>query len=402
LPTLLYNPADPAHRVEPWPLYARMRDETPVLPATATAEGAEDYYVLSRYEDVAIALRDKRRFSSHIRRGDFLDLPVMVNRDAPDHTRLRRITNRAFGPRVLAGVQEWVRSVVADLVEELLAERRVEFVEQFTTALPLRVVGGMLGFPLERKADMQRWSQAVVEVFAVAGGTDPEIVPGFFEDFMALVDYIDVLARDRVDGPRRGDILADLVAREEGGDISHDELVGLGWSYIAAGQETTMNLLGGGTQILLSDPAMAGRLSAEPDRTDDFMEEYLRLYSPTQWVLRRTEEDVEMHGVVMPAGALVHVLLGSANRDPRKFQDPDVFDLDRPNKDDHMAFGAGAHFCPGAVLGRMFAGHAFRALYPHLSRLSIDPAAPPRLRTRPGTYGIEHMGVLVEPAIAAV
>ena len=400
--TLLYDPADPAHRVEPWPLYARMRDEAPVLLASAAAEDAEDYYVLTRYEDVGTALRDKNRFSSHIRRGDFLDLPVMVNRDAPDHTRLRRITNRAFGPRVLAGVEEWVRSVVADLVEELLAERRVEFVEQFTTALPLRVVGGMLGFPLERKADMQRWSQAVVEVFAVAGGTDPDIVPGFFEDFMALVDYIDVLAAERVGGPHRGDILSDLVAREEGEEITHDELVGLGWSYIAAGQETTMNLLGGGMQILLSDPAMAKRLAAEPERTDDFMEEYLRLYSPTQWVLRRTKEDVEMHGVVMPAGSLVHVLLGSANRDPRKFPDPDIFDLERQNKDDHMAFGAGPHFCPGAVLGKMFAGHAFRALYPHLHRFSIDPAAAPRLRTRPGTYGIEHMGVLVEPATAVV
>ena len=322
----------------------------------------------------------------------------MVNRDAPDHTRLRRITNRAFGPRVLAGVEEWVRSVVADLVEELLAERRVEFVEQFTTALPLRVVGGMLGFPLERKADMQRWSQAVVEVFAVAGGTDPDIVPGFFEDFMALVDYIDVLAAERVGGPHRGDILSDLVAREEGEEINATTSSSASAGRISRPvRRRTMNLLGGGMQILLSDLAIAKRLVAEPGkRTDDFMEEYLRLYSPTQWVLRRTKEEVEMHGVVMPAGSLVHVLLGSANRDPRKFPDPDIFDLERQNKDDHMAFGAGPHFCPGAVLGKMFAGHAFRALYPHLHRFSIDPAAAPRLRTRPGTYGIEHMGVLVE------
>jgi cytochrome P450 len=395
LQAFVYDPADPAHRANPWPLYQRLRDEAPVLLTPAGAEDAEDFYVLSRYDDVAMALRDKKRFSSYIRSGDFLDLPVMVNRDAPDHTRLRRITNRAFGPRVLTAKTEWIQTVIDELVDELLRESSIEFVERFTTALPLRVVGGMLGFPLERKADMQRWSQAVVEVFAVAGGLDPDLVPGFYDDFMGLVDFIDGLAGERASCPHRGDILSDLVACEEAGEMSHDEMVGLGWSYIAAGQETTMNLLGGGMQLLLSDPSLAARVTSDPDRTDDLIDEYLRLYSPSQWVFRRVREDVELHGVVIPAGALVHVLLGSANRDPRRFHDPDVFDLDRPNRDEHMSFGGGPHFCPGAILARLFAGLAFRSLYPHLHRLSLDPARPPRLRTRPGTYGIEDMGLLI-------
>ncbi len=399
----MYDPADPALRVNPWPFYQRLRDEAPVLLTTPTAADAEDFYVLSRYDDVAMALRDKKRFSSHIRRGDFLDLPIMVNRDAPDHTRLRRITNRALGPRVLGPLTEWVQQVVDGLVGELLGMPQVEFVEQFTTALPLRVVGGMLGVPLERKAEIQRWSEAALELAAVVGGTDPDLVPGFFEDFMALVDFIDVLATERVGCPHRGDILSDLVSREAAGEVSHDEVVGLGWNYIAAGQDTTMNLIGGGMHMLLTDPLLAERLTAEPENTDDFMEEYLRLHSPTQFVLRRVNEDVELHGVVMPAGSFVHLLVGSANRDPRMFPDPDVFDLDRPNSGEHLAFGAGAHFCPGTALGRLIAGLAFRALYPHLSRLSLDPERPPRLRTRPGAYGIEHMGLLVShdtPALA--
>ncbi len=398
MPAIVYDPADPAHRANPWPLYQILRDEAPVLRTAAGAADAPDFYVLSRYDDVAMALRDRTRFSSYIRRGDFLDLPVMVNRDAPDHTRLRRITNRALGPRVLAAKTGWMQAVVDELVGELLREPSVEFVEHFSTALPLRVVGGMLGFPVERKAEMQRWSQAVVEVFAVAGGTDPGLVPGFLDDFMALVDFIDQLARQRAGCPARGDILGDLVAREAAGELSHDEMVGLAWSYVAAGQETTMNLLSGGMRILLDDPPLAARLTSDPDRTDDFMEEYLRLYSPTQWVLRRACQDVELHGTVIPAGALVHLLLGAANRDPRKFADPDVFDLDRPDKDEHMAFGGGPHFCPGAVVGKLFAGLAFRSLYPHLPRFSLDPARPPRLRTRPGTYGIESMGVLIRQA----
>jgi cytochrome P450 len=394
---IIYDPADPAHRVLPWPLYRRLLEEAPVHLMAASTPDSEDFYLLSRYDDVATALRDRKRFSSHVRRGDFLDLPIMVNRDAPDHTRLRRVTNRALGPRALSALDGWIQETVEELVEDLLTQRSVEFVDQFSTALPLRVVGGMLGFPMERKAEMQRWSQAVIEVFSVMGGLDPELVPGFFEDFMALVGYIDELSAERAGCPHRGDILSDLLSRKESGDVDHNEMVGLGWSYVAAGMETTMNLLGGGMRMLLEDRELGRVLTTNPDRTDDLIDEYLRMYTPTPWLLRRAEVEVELHGTVIPRGALVHTLLAAANRDPRKFPDPDVFDLDRPNKEEHMAFGAGPHFCPGAVLGKVFAGKAFRALYPHLDRMSIDPQRPPRLRSRPGTYGIEYMGVLIEP-----
>jgi cytochrome P450 len=401
---LAYNPGDPELKVSPWTFYERIREEAPVLLSPAPVPGEDDFYVVSRYDDVAMVLRDKVRFSSHIAdsvvSGEFLDPPAMINRDAPDHTRLRRVTNRSFGARALAPLTGKIQQVVSELVEELLSQPEVEFVEQFTTELPLRVIGGlMLGIPLERKAEIQRWSEAVLETAGLIVGGDPDLVPGCVEDFLALINFIDEQATRRVGCPHRGDVLSELVDREASGELSHDEVVGLGWSYIAAGQDTTMNLLAGGLQILLTDPLLAERLTAEPERTEDFIEEYLRLYSPTQSVFRRLAEDVEMHGVVMPARSFVYVLVGSANRDPRVFPDPDVFDLDRPNSADHLAFGAGAHFCPGAVLGKMLGGLAFRALYPHLSRLSLDPERPPRMRTKPGAFGIEHMGILVSQDI---
>lgn len=393
-----YDPSHPAHRVDPWPTYARLRDEAPVLHMRPDAPDGEEFYVLSRYDDVAAALRNKQVFSSQIRSGDFLDMPIMVNRDAPEHTKLRRVTNRAFGPRVLTGLTDRIQQVVDELVAEVLAETRLDFVERFSSALPLRVVGGMLGFPLDRKVQMLRWSEAVVEVFAVAAGLDPEEVPGCFEDFMGLVNFIDELSTQRVGCPHAGDILGDLVAREQAGEIDHDEVVGLGWSYIAAGQETTMNLLGGGVEMLLRDRALLELLTAEPALTEDFMEEYLRCYSPTQWALRRTLAPVELHGVTIPAGALVHIVLGAANRDPRKFTDPEIFDLRRENNDEHLAFGGGPHFCPGAVVAKLFSGMAFRSLYPHLGRFAFDPDSPPRLRSRPGTsYGIDRMGLIIKP-----
>jgi cytochrome P450 len=403
---LTYIPGDPALKIEPWSFYQRLRDEAPVLYGTGVVEGAENFYVVSRFDDAAMLLRDKNRFSSYLVNrpllGQYLDLPALINRDAPEHTRLRRVTNRAFGPRALAPLPERIQQLVDELVGEILSKPEVEFVEEFSAELPMRVVGGMLGIPLDRKTEIRHWSAAFLEMGNIIGGGDPDLVPGCVEDFMALVDFMDEQFTGQVGCPHRGDIISDLVSREEAGELSHDEAVSLGWSYLSAGKETTQHLLGGGLQMLLTDPLLAERLTAEPERTDDFIEEHLRLYSPTQFILRRVKEDVELHGVVMPATSIVHVLVGSANRDPRKFPDPDVFDLDRPNSAEHLAFGAGSHFCPGAALARMVARLAFRALYPHLSRLSLDPERPPQMRIKPGAFGIEYMNILVSQDTTAL
>jgi cytochrome P450 len=406
MPSRTYIPGDPALKIEPWPIYRRLRDEEPVMFGAGAVPGAEDFYVVSRYDDIATLLRDKGRISAHVVNraiGSLLDLPAMVNRDAPDHTRLRRVTNRALGPRAVAELPARIQELIDELMAGILSKPEVEFVDAFTTELPMRLVGEMLGIPLDRKNEIRRWSEAFLEMGTVIGGGDPDLVPGCTEDFLSLVNFIDEQASGRMGCPHRGDLLSDMVSREAAGELSHDEVVALGWSFIAAGKDTTMYLLGGGLQMLLTDQPLAQRLIAEPERTEDFIDEYLRFNSPTQLVLRRPKEDIELHGVVIPAGSLVHMLVGSANRDPRKFPDPDVFDIDRPNAADHLAFGAGPHFCPGSVLSRILAGLSFRALYPHLSRLSLDPERPPRMRIKSGAFGVDHMTVLVSqdmPALA--
>jgi cytochrome P450 len=404
---LTYNPGDPALKVDPYAFYQRLRDEAPVLHCAAPTPDAEDFYVLTRYDDIATLLRDKDRVSAHVvdrlLNGAFLDLPAMVNSDAPVHTKLRRVTNRALGPRAIGALPPRVQQLIDELIEEMLSKPEAEFVHEFATELPLRLVGEMLGIPLDRKADITRWSEAVLETASLIGGGDPDLVPGCTEDFLALVNFIDEQAIGRVGCPHQGDLLSDLVSREASGELTHDEVVAMGWSFLAAGKDTTMYLLGGGMRMLLADPQMAERLIAEPEKTENFIEECLRFSSPTQLVLRRLKEDIELHGVVMRAGSLVDVLVGAGNRDPRKFPDPDVFDIDRANASDHLAFGGGPHFCPGIAMARMLAGLAFRALYPHLHRLSLDPQRPPRMRVKPGAFGIDYMGILVSqdtPALA--
>jgi cytochrome P450 len=393
--TLTIDLADPEYRSNPWPVYRRLREEAPVhLVPNGTWEG-EDFYVLSRYDDVSMALRDKDRFSSQIRRDDMLNFPMLVNRDAPEHTRMRRMTNRSFSARLVGTLGAWVREIIDGLIADMLTQGRVDFVEAFAAPLPLRVVGGMLGVPLDRKADLRRWSGAVMDAFAVAAGLDPSLVPGFLEDLIEFGNYMEELASARRGEPSRGDILGELVVQQEAGDMTRTELTTLAWSFVAAGHETTMNQLAGGFHLLLTDRVLARRLIADPRRTAEFAEEYLRLLSPIQWLLRRAKQDIELHGVPIRAGQLVHVLLGSANRDERRFTIPDVFDLDRENAAEHLAFGAGPHFCPGSALSRMQVEMAFRALLPHLDRFTLDPDAILTVRERQGSYGLVDLPVLV-------
>lgn len=385
------------YRVNPWPTYSRLREEAPVLHLPNATWDGQDLYIVSRYDDVSRALKDKDCFSSKIRQGDHLDLPMLVNRDAPDHTRLRRLANHAFQARLVTTLGDRIQGIVDNLLATVLDQDRVDLVDQFTILIPLTTIGGMLGLPLDRKADLRRWSQAVMDSFAVAAGMDPDHVPGFYEDIMEFGNYMGDIARERQQRPPQEDILGTLVQQHEQGNLAWDELVTTAWSFVTAGHETTMNLLGAGTHLLITDLELRQRLLADPDRVPDFVEECLRMYPPTQWLLRRTLTEVELSGVTIPPGALLHVLLGSANRDPLRWDDPDRFDLDRPEKEQHLAFGAGAHFCPGGPLSRLLGDITFRTLLPVVHRFALDPADPPQLRTRQGSYGFTRMPVRVSP-----
>ncbi|MGV9675739.1 cytochrome P450 [Nocardia sp. NPDC003482] len=397
--TLTIDLADPEYRLNPWPKYEKLRERRVHYLPEATWDG-HDLYVYACYDEVNEALRNKEVYSSHIQREGMLNVPMLVNRDAPEHTRLRKMANRAFNARLVRTLGDWVQDIVDELIADILAQPRVEFVEAFTTALPLRVVGGMLGVPLDRKAELRRWSQGVMDGFAVAAGMDPDLAPGYYEDVLEFSNYMDELASQRLGGPNRGDILGELVAQEETGEMTRDELVTMAWSFIAAGHETTMNLLGGGFKMLLEDDELAARLRERPEDTKEFIDEFLRLYSPTQWLLRRASRELRVGDVDIPAGGLIHVVIGSANRDENHFPDAARLDLDRHNKRDHLGFGAGPHFCPGAALSRLLAEHAFRSLYQVRHRFSLDPADPPRLRTRQGSFGYSYLPVLVDAKAA--
>lgn len=385
---------DRTYRLDPFPTYRRLRHDHPVhFMPNYTFEG-EDVYVISRYHDVSAALKQPEVFSSQVSNEDYLNLPMMVNRDSPDHRRMRHYTNQALNARRMTSMTPWIEDLVAELVADVLSKPRVEFVEDYSTMLPLRVISSLLGIPLDRRTDLRRWSQAVMDFFAVAAGLDPDEVPGFFEDLVEFGNYIEEQARSRQVGVDE-DVLAKLVEGQQAGELSQDELVAMGWSFVAAGHETTMNLLGGGILLLIERPDLRVELTDDPTKIDDFIEEYLRIYAPTQWTVRRATRPISMHDVDIPEGALVHVLLGSGNRDETVFSGADEFRLGRTTEEKHLAFGGGPHFCPGAALSRIMAKETFVQWLPHLHRLDTDPTDPPRLRDRQGSYGYAHMPLVV-------
>lgn len=387
--------ADRQYRINPFPIYEVLRRDHPVHHIPEYTFDEEDVYMLSRYQDVERVLKDPGTFSSQVAKEGYMNLPMMVNRDAPDHRRMRHYTNQALNARRISLMSEWIQGIVADLVDEILQQDKVEFVEGYSTMLPLRVISSLLGIPMDRRRDLRRWSQSVMDFFAVAAGIDPDEVPGFFEDLVEFGNYIEEQARVREENPR-DDVMTKLVEGQRAGELSTDELVATGWSFVAAGHETTMNLLGGGILMLSKHPELRSRLEEDPSLIHSFIEEYLRLYSPTQWTARRTLSDVSLHGVRIPAGSLVHVLLGSANRDEAVFEDAGEFRLNRTAREKHLAFGGGPHFCPGAALSRVMAEETFKQWLPHLDRLRVDPADPPRLRDRQGSYGYAHLPLLVD------
>ncbi|NJC22168.1 cytochrome P450 [Arthrobacter pigmenti] len=391
--------ADKTYRTDPFPTYRMLRTEHPVhfLPEY-TSEG-EDVYMLSRYHDVNNALKNTNMYSSHVRRDDYLDLPMMVNRDAPDHRRMRHYTNQALNARRITSMAPWIRELVGELVGEVLSSDRVEFVEGYSTMLPLRVISVLLGVPLDRRRDLRRWSQAVMDFFSVAAGLNPDEVPGFFEDLVEFGNYIEEQAQAR-ENNLTDDVLSKLVEGQLAGELTKDELIATGWSFVAAGHETTMNLLGGGILLLTQRHDLRAALRNDPSQLGDFIEEYLRLYSPTQWTARRAVVSHTLHGIDIPEGALVHVLLGSADRDETVFHDPDEFKLGRSTEEKHLAFGGGPHFCPGAALSRVMAEETFAQWLPHLDRLHVDPADPPRLRERQGSFGYAYLPFVVSHATA--
>ena len=393
--------ASPGFKADPYPFFERLRETAPVC--RVMLPGRQTAWLLTRYDDVAAALKDGR-FAKDPNSALTPDQATrqpwipkmfrpltrnMLDLDPPDHTRLRGLVHKAFTPRLVERMRARVESLADELLDAALRRRRLDLIRDYALPIPTTIIAEMLGVPARDRHRFHRWSRVLVATspFGLARfAAVPSVV--FF------LRYIRKLVRARRADPR-DDLVSALAQSEEAGDqLSEDELLAMIFLLLVAGHETTVNLIGNGALALLKNPGQRERLRGDPSLGKTAVEELLRYESPLATATERfAREDIPIGGVVIPRGEMVYAVLASANRDPRQFPDPDTLDVARePNR--HLAFGLGIHYCLGAPLARLEGEIAIGALLRRAPGLRLAVPAE-RLRWRRGLVlrGLEAVPV---------
>jgi cytochrome P450 len=347
-------------RRDPYPYYKALRQDSPV----ALTKNRESWAV-SRYEDVLSVLSRPDLFSSSImRRAD----TELLGSDPPAHTRTRRIVNRAFSARQVASLEDDIRAMADELVRRISSLEEFDLVSSLTVPLPMTVIAEILGIETRKREDFKRWSEAVVvSATGISGSPGQAQIQSSLREFEAFFEG--VIGERRVSPGE--DLISGLLRSEtQDEELDPRQVLGICKLLLIAGNETTTNLIGNAVLALLRNPEELAKLTANPALTPALVEETLRYDAPVQFLYRSTTRAVEVSGVPIPAGAVVMSILGSANRDERKFEEPERFDVKR-NPREHLAFGHGPHFCLGAPLARLEARIALEALLPLLPRLQV-------------------------------
>jgi cytochrome P450 len=382
LPPPLFDPFAPGFTDDPYPQYAVMRAQAPVY------QHPFGFWLLTGYEEVSWLLRTPglsvedgnmaadsllRQMRDELYGGE--EAPrasavSMLDRDPPDHTRLRRLVSKAFTPRAIQALQPRIAELVDGMLDAISAQREVDLVDALAFPLPFRVIAEMLGTPPADHERIRKLTGTVVR--SLEPVADPELAAAI----MAADDELTAIAMEMIAWKRAnpaGDLLTALIDAEDDGDVlNDDELVAQTLLLYIAGHETTVNLIAGGTLALLRHPDQLALLRGDPALVGNAVEELLRYDSPVQASRRITLEPITVGGVTIPAGAFVMASLGSANHDER-FWGPDAAELRlrRENARQHVSFGAGPHHCLGASLARLEASIAFERLAARFPGLAL-------------------------------
>jgi cytochrome P450 PksS len=394
------NLASPEFKANPYPFYARLRAEAPVHRMTLPT--GETAWLVTRYDDAATVLKDERFLKNPanalppgqaIRRPWFhmLFSPVwhnMLNQDPPRHTRLRALVHKEFTPQRIEQMRGHIQALADELLDQVQERGHMDLIRDYALPLSTTIIAEMLGAPAEDGRRFHHWSSAILGRRSSTWGL-LKAIPNVW----AFTRYIRKVVKNRRADPR-DDLVSALAQTEEAGDaLSDEELVAMIMLLLMAGHETTVNLIGNGTLALLEHPEQMARLRNDPALIVPAVEEMLRYTSPVELAPERYPcEDVALAGAVIPQGAMVFVVIGSANRDERQFANPDALDITRePNR--HLAFGLGGHFCLGAALARLEGQIATGTLLRRAPGLRLC-VAPDRLRWR---WGLVNRGLEALP-----
>jgi cytochrome P450 len=401
-PLSLYQLLDPDVLANPYPLYARLRTESPVH-----WDPYLHAWIVTRYADVITVLH---RFSANrtptpeqfaaiglAELGPLAQVMVkqMLFMDAPDHTRLRSLAATAFTPARVENLRSHIREILDDLLAPLLSIGRMDVIADLAAPLPAIVTAEMLGVPTEDANQLKDWSADFAEVLGNFQH-NPDRASRTLKCVEEMTNYFrDAISQMRTN-PREGLINALLTAEIDGDRLTQEEIIANCIVTMVGGQETTTNLIGNGVLTLLRHPDEMKRLRNDLSLVPSAVEELLRFESPSQHTARICREDTELGGKLIRKGQAVIAVMAAGNRDPERFPDPDRLDLGRTDNR-HLAFGWASHFCFGAPLARIEGQLVFEALMRRTSNLALVPG-PLVWRDNLGLRGLTSLPVTLEEA----
>jgi cytochrome P450 len=360
---LYYDPYDYTIDADPYPVWRRLRDEAPVY-----WNEQHGFYALSRYDDVLNGLLDTDTYlSGHgivlemITDEPYENVPMMIMKDPPEHTRLRKLVSRAFTPRRIADLERKIARISNDFLDNVEGQDEFDYIETFAGLLPPTVILALVGYPEGHAAEFRARADASLHVEdggTMQGGREPDrplvSESGEIDNeaFAILPELMEQRRNDPQDDLITGLVHAEIDEDGESRTLTLEEIVGLVQLLSSAGTETVARLLGFAAVTLAQHPDQRQLLVDDPSLVPNAIEELLRYEAPSPIQSRWVARDVEVHGTVIPRGSKISLLNGSGDRDERHFEDPDRFDVLRVI-DRHLAFGYGTHFCVGAALARL-------------------------------------------------
>ncbi len=400
--SLGYDPVDPAFIADPYPVFARLRAERPVAYDESTNQ-----WVIARFADVNALLRDRRlgrtylHVASHEEFGrtpppawqaPFWDSlqSQLIDKEPPDHTRLRRLVSTEFTPRRVESLRPRIEAIVDGLVDRAAAMGEFDLIADLIELLPVTVIAELLGIPESDRHLLRPWSADITLMFEFnATEADAALATTASQQFS---DYLRGLVRERRASPG-ADLLSGLAQVAEGSDVlSEDELIGTAILLLNAGHEASVNGGANSWWALFRNPSALAALRADPGLVPTAVEELLRYDTPAPMFERWVLEDIEVRGIHIPRGQELALLFASANRDPDEFERADEIVLDRsPNA--YLSFGAGIHYCLGAPLAKLELAILYRSMLDRLPTLEL--VEEPRWKPRFVLRGLESIRVRV-------
>lgn len=388
-------PLTPEERLNPDPIWKRMRESAPVQ----FDETLQGWLVLD-YKSVRQVLADHATFSSNLGyETAFRSIegfpPLLLGMDPPRHGSMRQLVARAFTPNAIALLAPGIRESMHELLDRVIEAGTMKLIADVAAPLPIRVIAQMLGIPAEDHARFRRWSDETNATVAIALSTGQDYRE-HDESLREFFNYLLAVVEDRSKAPRQDLCSALTTAEVDGVRLTKFEIAAFVLLLLVAGNETTMMTIGNAFRLLLAHPEQLARLRSEPALLPSAIEEIWRMEPPAAASPRLTTRAVELGGQHLPAGARVFVVETAANRDPEVFPEPDRFDITRaPNP--HLAFGHGIHFCLGAPLARLESRIALEVMLERLHDVRRADDAPLEPMDTMVNRGVKELAIDFRP-----